>query len=122
MNTRPIGSDQLRLLQTLHGKATGTQKRQLRPQASLKRVGLEYDLNYVILALAGVHKLVSTHPEREGIKLCQNTWLGLAKKTRRHLHGSTVDPASENSQFQRMSQHHTYATVEPLNQKRSDPG
>jgi hypothetical protein len=29
VKTKPIGTDQLRLLKTPHGKATGTQKRQL---------------------------------------------------------------------------------------------
>jgi hypothetical protein len=34
VRTRPIETDQLRLLKTLHGKVTRTQKRQLRPRSA----------------------------------------------------------------------------------------
>jgi hypothetical protein len=40
VSTRPIETDQLRLLKTLHGKATGTQKRQPRSRPALGEVTL----------------------------------------------------------------------------------
>jgi hypothetical protein len=36
--TRPIGTDQSRLLKALRGKVTGTQKRQLKPRPALGEV------------------------------------------------------------------------------------
>ena len=50
VRSRPMGTDQLRLLNTLHGKATGTQKRELRPKASLSRRDL-----VEVLTLYDVH-------------------------------------------------------------------
>jgi hypothetical protein len=50
VRSRPMGTDQLRLLNTLHGKATGTQKRELRPKASLGRSDL-----VEVLTLYDVH-------------------------------------------------------------------
>ena len=50
VRSRPMETDQLRLLNTLHGKATGTQKRELRPKASLGRSDL-----FEVLTLYDVH-------------------------------------------------------------------